>query len=336
MHKYSGFALAAAASLVLSGCASQETLPEPTPAPAATRAAASTETFEEIQQEIFSSVADADAETDADLLADRTVGPFKKLRTGEYKLKGILADSFGLEKISNSAIQTAISGAQNYPHSAISVMDAPQGSNLQTIAVFQQPTARENWKLWGVLDILPGATFPSLSLSEGSAQAIEPSNGEGVVASPEDVLAGYAKSAESGKNPKGMKFSADKLRDTLWAGKETNEEAVGEAGSVAMSYEPGGPDPVSFATEDGGALVVGQLNFNTTIEVTQEDATITLGSTIGALASGEADGEIDVDGTMTANYTVMVALHIPADGAEDEEIAAIGASDPVLIKVTNG
>ncbi|MGO1638052.1 hypothetical protein [Ancrocorticia populi] len=336
MRKYGGFALLAAASLALSGCASDEALPQPSAAPEAARAAVSTESFEDIQEEIFASVADADAELDADLLADRATGPFATIRKGEYTLKNVLADSYGLEKLSASPIQTAVSSAQNYPHSAISVMEAPKGSNLQTISVFQQPTARENWKLWGVLDILPGATFPALSLEESSASTIAQDEADGLVASPSDALAGYAKAAQSGKNPDNMKFTDDKLRDTLAKGKESNAEAIGDAGTVDMGFKVADVDPVSFATDDGGALVVGRLNFTTKIEVTEENATVTLGSTIGALASGEADGEIEVSGTLTANYTVMVAIHIPADGAEDEAITTIGASDPVLIKVKNG
>lgn len=336
MSKQRGFALIAAASLALAACGGNDEVPQPSAAPVATRAAASTESFEDIQQNIFDSVANADSEKKGDLLEDRATGPFKSIRTSEYKLKGILKDSYGLDKLSSSSIQTAISQAQDYPHSAISVMDPSKGSNLQTITVFQQSTARENWKIWGSLDILPGATFPSLSLTEGSAQRVASDSDEGLLVSPEAALKGYAKSAQTAKNPKGMKFASDKLRDNLWDGKKTNKEAIGDAGTVKMSFNPAKTSPISFKTEDGGALVVGQMNFNTTIEVTDEDATVTLGSTIGALAKGKANGEIEVSGSLSANYSVMVALHVPAGDAKNKEIAVVGASDPVLTKVTNG
>lgn len=336
MRKYSGFALLAAASLALSGCASNEALPAPTPAAAVTRVAISEETFSDVQKDIFDSVAKADSEGNTDSLAARATGPFTTIRGAQYKLKKFLADSYGLETLSTTPIQTAISPAQNYPHTAISVMEAPQGSNLQTISVFEQSTARDNWKIWGALDILPGATFPALKLSDSAAVSIAPDAGDGLVASPQDVLAGYAKAAQTAKNPDGMTFADDKLRQTLWDGNKTNTEAIGDAGSVEMTFSTADVDPVTFATDDGGALVVGQINFRTKISVTQEDATVTLGSMIGAMATGKADGEIQVKKSLTADYTVMVAFHIPADGAKDETITAVGASDPVLLAVKNG
>ena len=78
------------------------------------------------------------------------------------------------------------------------------------------------------------------------------------------------------------------------------------------------------------------MNFNTQIKVTTEGAKIKLQSTIGTLGSGKAGGEIEVSGTMVADYTVLVAFHVPAADSKDKTIQVVGASDPVLLSVSNG
>ena len=75
---------------------------------------------------------------------------------------------------------------------------------------------------------------------------------------------------------------------------------------------------------------------NTQIKVTTEGAKIKLGSTIGTLATGKAGGEIDVSGTLTADYTVLVAFHVPAADSKDKTVQVVGASDPILLSVSNG
>ncbi len=336
MRKYRALALAMGAALALSACADNEELPRPSAAPVEVRPAISADRFTMVQEEIFTSIQDADSELDSEALTARTTNPFTQMRSAEYALKEILADSFGLERLSSSAVQTAISPAGTYPHAAISIMDAPQGSNLQTIDVFQQESARDNWALWGVLDILPGATIPSLTVSGAGAELLDPDSGESLVASPADVLAAYASLNETGSDAKGLNFVDDRLSQTLRSGKEANAAAVEGAGTVTMTYAPAETGTVSFRTDDGGALVVGQVDFKTKIEVTTEGATIKLGSTIGSLGSGQAGGEIEVSGTLDANYTVLVAFHVPAADSEDEGIQVVGASDPILLSVKNG
>ena len=324
MRKYRALALAMGAALALSACGNDEEVPSPSAAPVEARPAISTERFADAQDSIFESVREADAEMDSDALKARTVGPFTQIRSAEYQLKDILADSYGLERISNSPVQTVISPAAEYPHSAM------------TIDVFQQNSARDNWALWGVLDILPGATIPALAVSEGSGQPVDPESSEGLVASPKEVLEAYSSLSETGSDSKDLSFGDDRLRQTLRGGKEANIAAVEGAGEVEMLYTPGEEGIVSFATDDGGALVVGQMDFNTKIHVTTEGATIKLGSTIGTLGTGEAGGEIEVSGTLEANYTVLVAFHVPAADSGDDAIQVVGASDPILLSVKNG
>ncbi len=335
MRKYGALALTLGAALALSACGTTEELPKPAAATIDARPAISTERLASVQEAIFDSVQKADAKLDPAMLAERTTGPFTQIRGGEYKLKKILADSFGMERLSTVAQQTAISPAESYPHVALSIMEAPQGSNLQTIDVFQQATARDNWKLWGVMDILPGATVPALTVNKSGASLLDPTSADGLVASPNSVLEAYSTLNVSG-DAKGLTFAEDRLRDTLASSKSANKAAVEGAGQARMYFKEADEPVIAFETDDGGALVVGQMNFNTQIKVTTEGAKIKLQSTIGSLATGKADGEIEVSGTMIADYTVLVAFHVPAADSKDKTIQVVGANDPVLYSVKNG
>ncbi len=335
MRKYGALALTLGAALALSACTTAEELPKPVAATIDARPAISTDRLTEVQEIVFDSIQNADAKLDPKMLEERTTGPFPQIREGEYKLKKILADAFGLERLSTVAQQTAISPADSYPHVALSIMEAPQGSNLQTIDVFQQASARDNWMLWGVMDILPGATVPALTVNKEGASLLDPKSAEGLVFSPEAVLAAYS-AVNGGGDAKGVTFAEDRLRQTLSAGRDANNSVVEGAGEVKMAFTPGKEPTVSFMTDDGGALVVGQMDFNTQIKVTTEGASIKLGSTIGTLATGKAGGEIDVSGTLTADYTVLVAFHVPAADSKDKTVQVVGASDPILLSVSNG
>lgn len=103
-----------------------------------------------------------------------------------------------------------------------------------------------------------------------------------------------------------------------------------------MTFSAGENTPISFATKDGGALVVAQLNFTTSISVTEEGASIKIGSTIGALATGTPGEKVEVSGKLDANYSVMVAFHVPAATSDTTTVQVVGASDPVLLSVANG
>ncbi|MCF2706608.1 hypothetical protein I6E29_04920 [Arcanobacterium haemolyticum] len=336
MRKATLTAAALAGALILSGCSGQGEIPSPSPATETARAALSDEQFTAASTKIFDAIAASDAALDSASLEARAAGPFLAQRQAEYQLKGILADSFGMSRLSQAVSQSVVTSAAAYPHVALSIMDAPQGSNLQTIDVFAQDQARSLWKLWGVMSILPGATVPGLALGDAGATSISPDNAEGLVASPASVLAGYVTLNQSRSDAGGLTFADDSLRTKLASSGDANVKAVEGAGTASMTFAAGENQPLAVATADGGALVVAQMNFSTQISITTAGASVKIGSTIGALSSGQAGGEITVTGTMTANYTVTVAFHVPAAGTADQTIRVVGASDPALLSVQNG
>ncbi len=322
----------------LSGCANEAELPKATAATETARPALTVTRFEQVQSNIFDSLASADEELNGEALAERVTGPFASMRNAEYKLKSILADSMSLERLSDSADQTMISAADDYPHAAVSIMAEPAGSSAKTIDVFVQPSARENWSLWGVADILPGATVPALKFGEEGGTVLASDSAEGLVASPDDVLAGYTTLASTRTDSKGLRFADDAWLAKMAEAQDANAETTADTGTATMSFEPGENGTIAVRTADGGALVFGQVNVTTTISVTAEGGSVDIagGGNIAALGTGNANDSLTVTDTMTAHYTTVIVFNVPAADAEDQTIDVVAAHAAVLLDVSNG
>lgn len=320
-------------AFALSSCSTDEAVPEPSAA--SQTAPAVTETsFENTSATIFGVLTKADKSLDKNELAERATGPFLQMRTQEYALEKLLADAYDIDSLSSDSQVFAATSNQSFPRWIYTVMEAPEGTNLKTITVFEQASSRENWKVWAVLPILPGQTVPGLKLSQGSAVAVAADSSDGLVASPSDVVAAYA-TYNSERKQGDISFGDDALYTSLSKLRDANSKALDDAGSATMSFQVSKDnEPVAFRTDDGGALVVAQMDFSTTISVTKEGATLKVGSTIGALATGDANGEVEVSGKLVANYSVMVAFHVPATSSS--KVQVVGASDPLLLSVKNG
>ncbi len=328
---------AGALAFSLSACAGNEELPQPHAATESAAPALSADSFATVLVSIVDVVDASDAALDANVLAARTEGPFRELRTQEYALKTLLADSFDVVPVSTTPQHLAVTANTGVPREAVAVMEAPSGTNLKTINVFEQNNARDNWRLWGTLPILPGATVPGIQLTQGSATALGAESADGLVASPVAVLQAYAAYQQARtQDGSAITFGADALFDSLVARYNDNNEAVSGAGNVTMEFAAADDGVRAFATEDGGALVIGRMNFQSIINVTEPDATVEIGSTIGALATGDPAGKITVTSSLSASYSVMVAFHVPAAGSESTENKVVGASDPILMSVSNG
>ena len=324
------------AGATLAGCGGSDVaIPEVTP-DTATHVAMSQDRFTQIQTKIFESLVAADSAKDANALAARTTGPMTVLRTAQYATKAILADSYGIAPLSTTATGTAISSSSGTQRLAMSLMAPVQGANLQTIDVFAQTSARENWKLWGNLTILPGATVPGVTSGDAGATTIEPASGEGLVASPEAAMAAYVQLNQTRSDANGLSFSEDALRKQIAATQDSNATAVNGVGAASTTFGVAANAPVAFRTEDGGALVFGQMAFNTSIQV-NKGRKVNVSTTQGKIAAGSASGVTTLDGqTLLSENTVIVAMYVPAAGAADQTIKVVAASEIGIVRVSVG
>lgn len=290
--------------------------------------------FTEVQKSIFSSVAAADESRDGAKLAARVTGPMLTIREAQYRVKNILADSYALTALSSNASGTAISSNAAFPRLALSIMAPVQGANLQTIDVFAQPSARENWKLWANLVILPGATVPGVTSGSGGAQIVDADNAEGLAASPSAAMAAYVNLNQTRSDAQGLTFADDRLRNAIAHSQDTNAAAVSGVGTASMSYAADESGVRAFRTDDGGALVFGQMNYEAAISV-PSGRKVTISTSQGKIAAGSPDGSTVLDGqTMTAKNAVIVGIYVPPANAADTTLKVVAASESAIVSVT--
>ncbi|MDE1564781.1 hypothetical protein ACXITP_08460 [Actinotignum sanguinis] len=337
-------ALATLAALaLLGGCSANAVVLEPTPAPASPRAALSDKHFtERVAPAIFEQLTKADAAASPEEFSGRGSGPFSVERSAHYALKRILADSYDMPELSTTIDSVAISGAEGFPRSALAVVKWPANTTSQGLNVFTQGAARENWALWAAMDILPGSVIPEIPAGPAGAQRVAADNGEGAVASPQAAHDGYlgtlnAKGSALSYGSDADPAAADAVRTQLSQTYDSLAGAVQGVGAVSQAFGPAQTTPESFRASDGGILTVFQVNQALEIRHTAQGGSIKVtDAKIAGLATGQANTEVTVQGTMRLNYSFTVALKIPAAGAQNTTITTVAASKPVLTSVQNG
>lgn len=295
--------------------------------------AMSSSRFAQVQKLIFETVTAADASRDGTKLAERVGGPMLTIREAQYRVKNILADSYALTPLSTAPSGTAISSNAGFPRMALSIMAPVQGANLQTIDVFSQTSARENWKLWANLVILPGATVPGITSGPKGAEVVAANNGEGLVASPEAAMAAYVNLNQTRGDAQGLIFAEDRLRTAIANSQDTNASAVSGVGTATMTYGLDESGVRAFRTEDGGALVFAQMNYDAAISV-PSGRKVTISTSQGKIAAGSSTGSTVLDGqTMTTKNAVIVGIYVPSAQAEDKTLRVVAASESAIVSV---
>lgn len=320
--------------LSLSGCAAAG-LPSPAAAPSSQHPALTEEKLDSINASLFEVLAAAESSSNTEGLSARLSGPALVERRLEYQKKALLGEATTITPLSDKVKFSAISQADVYPRLVVEVTEAPEGENLQMLNVLVQPTARNNWTLWGAMKILPASVTPVVSTGEKGALYIDGDNSEGLVASPNAVLDAYIQLNKTRDDANGLTFAEDSFRKRLAEGQDKNAEAVKDIGKSTMDFARGGQGPFTIRTEDGGALVIAELNYTTTIRVTKNggQATIPKNHDIAIASTGEANKELKFSGSVAAHYTAALAFYVPPADAKDTTITLIAASAGAPYKI---
>lgn len=322
------------ASLSLSGC-SGSAVPTPAVASPTPHPALSDEKLASINDSIFGLLKETESSFEAEALPSRLSGPALVERRLAYKKKSLLGDATTLEAISDKVKLYAVSQGDVYPRVVVELTEAPEGENLQMLNVIVQPTARDNWTLWGAMRFLPSSAAPTVSTGEAGATMIAPDDTAGLVASPNAVLDAYIQLNKTRDDSKGLTFAEDALRTRLAKGQDKNASAVKDLGEASLDFSRGGSGPFAIRTDDGGALVLAELNYTSTIRVTKTGgkASIPENHDIAIAATGEANKAVSFGNSLTAYYTVALAFYVPPADAKDTTITLIANSSGAPYKV---
>lgn len=310
---------------VLAGCA--EELPMAKPEAPVAAAVVTLSQKDKIRDKVSKVVQEADKASEADTLEARLSGPALSIREAELKVSAARGNSDVQTNLSMEEIQQAILPSdQDWPRTSYAITAQPTDQTTPLLMAFDQAAARDPYKLWGWVYLLPGTTMPQFAPPELGSSAVA-ADDKSLKMAPKTAIEQYASVLTVDARSKyADNFSDDDLRVRFREDGKRQVEAINVEecdGKYEVEYEPT-KDPVkSVRTADGGAIVMAAMISQETVTAKVEECKVGP-STDSARALWEAkgwtlkdDGDDDRTNTVEVNYGDMVALYVPPKDSDD-------------------
>ncbi len=305
----------AVTSLLLTGCTTE--LPVPV-ADAPVVAAVVSETQErKILEQVTAVVDGAKGDEGAQALEERLAGPALGLRRAEMRIAAS-GDDKALVSLPLAGRQLILPSEQGWPRSSFVITEQPSKKAPPLLAAFEQPSARDQYKMWGFVYLVPGVTMPQFAPADLGSAAV-PADDTSLKISPQDVAQQYASVLSiDDRSRYAESFGDDDLRQYL---RDTGEsylaaikkEDKGAKGTFEVGYEPT-KDPVkAVRTADGGAVVLAALASQETLKA-EKGWRLTPSTPSAKALWGNAKGTE----VMKVVYRDLVALYVPPAGSPDQ------------------
>jgi hypothetical protein len=268
--------------------------------------------FRRILEQIAGAVDAGDAAKDASKLQPRVGQTELEVRTQNYKIRSQVG-SYGarMPVRATKLLTTVVTQQRSWPRSVLAVTQG-EGNVVPQLLTLTQASPRENYKLVGTTPLQPGTTFPGIA--RGGSETLAPSAKSGLLYSGEEALAGLGDrltSADSGFKDKLVEgASSPYIADTL--AYQADVVSTGVNGTFSFTHKPVPENTVVFRTADGGALVLGRLNFAFDGTPKAAGDKLTIGDDAAALAGGKETGT-----GMVLTFAESVAVYIPPTGSTD-------------------
>lgn len=339
------WAMAAATAIVLSGCSdSGDELPTPVvESPTATQTdaegnstgedggddenASQSQRADQVLEGVSEALATAYDERSTSDVGDRIGGPAKQALDVIFSNAG----RFQIEELTpvpTTDPDSTWSTSANFPRVAMVFTENPETGSNDQLLVLSQSDGRENYKLWGYAGLVPAdleITFAT------DTEAIAKDYSQTIATSPMQGLDEYAARLQGDETD--VTYDDDALTASLHEERDSINESLGETGEATIAARALNHGPLSMATEDGGAVTMGALEYDVVIDRTTAGSTITVGDELAHWLNGEADSTYDVKGTLTSTYFVTIAFYIPPQGGGNVQV--IATSSPELTSVTD-
>ena len=313
---------AAVAAAVLAGSATAAQAAGPSPQPSGSGSSPAKEAagvpvlldaqFRRILEQVSSATDAGDAAKDAAKLAGRVGGPELEIRTQNYKIRSQVGSYEPRMPVRSTKLLTyVVTSDRNWPRSVLAVTQG-EGNVVPQILTLVQQSPRENYKLTETTPLQPGTTFPNIS--RGGTETLAASDKSGLLYSGEEAMSGLADRLTSADSPFKDKLvegqSSPYIADTLSYQAEVVKS--GENGNFSFTHKVVPETTVVFRTADGGALVLGRINFG--FEGTPKAAgdKLSIGDDAAALAGGK-----ETTTGMVLSFAESMAVYVPPAGSTD-------------------
>jgi hypothetical protein len=319
-------------TLSLSGCVAEyenpTLVPNPLPAVDALTPVMDRPQLERILDDIEAVVSQADENLDRESIEARVDGPALQIRRFAYNLARRSEEGTNLPtEIKTSPIQLFLpSATDTWPRSVMVVT----GEEELQMLVLRQESAREQYKLYHYIDLLPGAQFPEVAGESVGANAIREDN-RFLFASPlviPDLVGELLNDGPSAPASLLLDPDNDYIRDVS-AVQRGLAETLSNA-NLDFAHALGDFSLVMLATADGGALVAMLMVDTYTIIPSEPGDAVAISGNEALLlgSSGSATG-------IETRYGSMLLFHIPSGGAE-ARITLLGATQQLMTAVALG
>jgi hypothetical protein len=268
--------------------------------------------FRRILEQVSSAADASDAAKDAAKLAERVGGTELEVRTQNYKIRSQVGSYEARMPVrSTKLLTTVVTKDREWPRSVLAVTQG-DGNVVPQLLTLVQASPRENYKLVETNPLQPGTTFPTIN--RDGTETVAPGDKSGLLYSGEEAMTGLADrltSADSAFKDKLVEGeSSPYIADTLSYQSEVVK--AGENGSFSFTHKVVPESTVVFRTADGGALVLGRINFG--FEGTPKAAgdKLTIGDDAAALAGGK-----ETTTGMVLSFAESTAVYVPPAGSTD-------------------
>ncbi|GAB2494561.1 hypothetical protein GCM10027063_37370 [Promicromonospora xylanilytica] len=316
---------------LLAGCA--EELPTPKPEAPVAAAVVTQSQERKILDKVAGVVGEVEKPSDADKLGARLTGPALDIRETQLDVAAARGDKEPLTDLTMEMQQVILPSDQEWPRSSFAITVQPKDLTTPVLMAFDQATARDQYKLWGWVRLLPGVTMPQFAEADLGSPAV-PEEDESLKVTPKAAIQQYASVLTVDKDSKHAgNFADDDLRQFFRDYGKLQVDAINKeecGGDFEVAYEPTKEPVKAVRTADGGALVLASMISKETITANEE------GCEIGppTKTTQALWGDADVSNVVEVNYKDMVAMYVPPKESDDE-ISLVGY-EHVPSSVSNG
>lgn len=318
-----GVAMVALAATIVAGtgvAAQAATTPAPSPSSSETAGADTAPDspvlldaqFRRILEQVASTVDAGDAAKDAAKLKSRVDRTELEVRTQNYKIRSqVGAYEARMPVRATKLLTTVVTSKRAWPRSVLAVTQG-EGNVVPQLLTLVQTSPRENYKLVETTPLQPGTTFPAIGRT--GTETLAPDDKSGLLYSGQEALAGLgdrltkADSTFKDKLVEGQ--SSPYIADTL--AYQADVAKTGVNGNFSFTHKVVPEDTVVFRTADGGALVLGRLNFAFDGTPKAEGDKLAIGDDAAVLAGGK-----ETSSGMVLNFAESMAVYIPPTGSKD-------------------
>jgi hypothetical protein len=301
--------------------------PSPSPAQDTLTPVMTKDQLKRVLEEITTVVSEADAELNRESIEARVTGPALVARRAAYNIARRTENPEPPAPLLASPIQLFLpSATDTWPRSVMVVT----GEQTLTMMILRQESARDQYRLYHYMDILPGVDFPEVAAEEIGANTVK-EDSKFLLMPPSDLATAVGSLLNEGPDSTWSilvdgdnQYIAD-----VSSVQQTLAQTLSNA-NVTFDHKISPDEMVLLTSGEGGALVgIYMIDTYTIIPKSPGDAVAISGQEAILLGAGGSATGIET------RYGAMLLFHMPAAGSESR-VRLLGATQQLLTAVSLG